>query len=167
MTRGAYLREKYGELYSEYIRQRVQQGAFPKNALRLARPYGVGPGSEGQHFIQKHVFRRAIARYGADSSRGKALYWYRDSLFNRRVPKMPRGRFYELHSRFHARRTIFGGAAPQQWSIGSGQYWHASKVSPPLEPFGSVGYLWYSSPPALKAVVGGAAAGAAYLLWDR
>lgn len=149
-------------LLSEYRRFRGQ-GYSPAAARRLTQPYsGVG-----HHFIHESVLNDLIDAFGEHSWRGRALSWYKDSIFNLYAGRnLNTGRFYEFHARLHG-GTSFGVRTAQAFRMLPGEPWRAARVVPLLRPYGKFGYIVYSSPVALKTAVGSGAllaGGAAYAL---
>jgi hypothetical protein len=74
---------------------------------------------------------------------------------------MNTGRFYEYHSRLHPGGG-FGPRSAQGMPLPGRRGWRAANVSPPLQPYGRIGYLWHGSPTPLKLAAGGVAVGVAY-----
>ncbi|MBL8892512.1 MAG: hypothetical protein JNL67_21225, partial [Planctomycetaceae bacterium] len=150
LSRGAQLRQRFGSTFDEYARFR-SQGYSPAAAKRLTQPYT----GAGQHFIQQAPINRAVARFGENSVRGRLLTWYRDSAINVvSGHNMNTGRFYEYHARIHG-LPAYGRRTAQGMRMLPGEPWVASRVSPALEPYGRLGYLWHGSPTAFKVFAGG------------
>lgn len=142
--------------------------------IPLTRAIGSCPYTGvGQHFIQQHLFKGAIRLAGGNKTLlGRMLIALRDNPLNVVSGReMSTGRFYEYHARIHGQETLFGGRSAQGASIlkkspkrpGSWtESWAASQVTPPLQPYGNLGYLWYGSPTELKITAGAGGAAAAY-----
>ncbi len=150
ISRGTLLREKLGIRYQEYLRFRGQ-GYNAAGAARLVKPYT----GEGQHFIYKNYIDNLIGRFGENSIRGRFLTWYRDCPLNVKSGRnMNTGRFYEFHARLHASPKFGLGSSALGMRMPRGAGWRAANVTPPIQPYGHIGYLWHGSPWQFKAAVG-------------